>query len=687
MKRLIHTYLLLFVINFLTAQTIESLLSPPFPTNLITSKEGNKIAWVFNDQGSRNVYLAKAPDFVAQKITHYTGDDGMDLTNLQFDPTGENMYYVRGNPPNGRGETANPAFLQTSTARNIFKINLTTNEVKNIQAGAYYKISQDGKTLVYASGGQIYALNPHSDSPKGEKLFQIRGGQSNVQFSPDGSMIAFVSDRSDHAFIGVYTMNTKSVRFIDADMDYDGHITWSPDSKQIAFIRIPNKHDLLPFIPQREHSPWSIRIYNLTTNEGKEIWRADKGIGSVLCDDIPTEENLLWWTATDQIIFPWEKDGWQHLYAIDIKSKQVKLLTPGKGEVENVKLSNDRSSVFYTCNINDIERRHIWQYNFNTQLNTQLFNDAEIQWNPAELANGLAYIYSNATRPAWPSILINGATKDLAPDLFPSAFPSNLVTPQLVNIKGTDGKTCYGDLFIPPDHRPGDKHPAVIFIHGGSRRQMLLGFNYGSYYSNAYALNQYLASKGYVVLALNFRSGIGYGFDFREAIGYGADDASEYYDLLGAGLYLKSRPDVISNKIGLWGGSYGGYLTAHGLARASHVFACGVDIHGVHDWNTEMPTFAPHYTTYQFPEVAAKAKTSSPLYYIKGWKNPVLMIHGDDDRNVPISESVVLLEKLRKQGVEVETMILPDEVHGFLLHSNWLKVYKGTVDFLDRKLK
>ncbi len=117
---------------------------------------------------------------------------------------------------------------------------------------------------------------------------------------------------------------------------------------------------------------------------------------------------------------------------------------------------------------------------------------------------------------------------------------------------------------------------------------MLLGWHYMYYYSNAYALNQYLANSGYVVLSVNYRSGIGYGLDFREALHYGAAGGSEYNDVQGAGVYLRTRADVDPARIGAWGGSYGGYLTAMALARASDLFRAGVDFHGVHDWATEL---------------------------------------------------------------------------------------------------
>ena len=183
---------------------------------------------------------------------------------------------------------------------------------------------------------------------------------------------------------------------------------------------------------------------------------------------------------------------------------------------------------------------------------------------------------------------------------------------------------------------------------------------------------------------INYRSGIGYGTDFREADNYGITGASEVKDLIGIGLYLASRADVDSEKIALWGGSYGGYLTAHGLARRSDLFAVGVDIHGVHNWNTELPTFARWYNQSHYPEIAELAFKSSPEAYLDGWKSPVLLIHGDDDRNVPFSETVVLSEQLRDRGVYFEQLVFPDEVHGFLLHQNWVDALEATYEFINR---
>jgi dipeptidyl aminopeptidase/acylaminoacyl peptidase len=198
-------------------------------------------------------------------------------------------------------------------------------------------------------------------------------------------------------------------------------------------------------------------------------------------------------------------------------------------------------------------------------------------------------------------------------------------------------------------------------------------------------MNQYLASRGYIVLSVNYRSGTGYGLNFREALSYGATGASEFQDVLGAGLYMKNRSDVDPSRIGVYGGSYGGYLTAHALARASDLFAAGVDIHGVHDWNVGIRTFMPNYNP--GPEIEQRNFLSSPLNFIKGWKSPVLLIHGDDDRNVSFAETVTLAEALRKQGVTFESLVIPDEIHGFLRAESWLRVGQATADFFERHLR
>jgi dipeptidyl aminopeptidase/acylaminoacyl peptidase len=343
--------------------------------------------------------------------------------------------------------------------------------------------------------------------------------------------------------------------------------------------------------------------------------------------------------------------------------------------------------VLFNSNCGDIDRRHLWTVSVMGDHPSQFTRGESNEWSPVVLGDGqtLVYFSSDAKHPARPFLTkltgdhITGA---LAPETWPANFPSQqLIAPQQVVLHATDGLEIHGQLFLPPNAGAKEKKPALVFMHGGPIRQMLLGWHHMYYYANSYAMNEYLASRGYVVLSVNYRSGIGYGRAFREAPGRAGRGATEYKDIVAAGKYLQGRADVDPSRVGLWGGSYGGFLTAMGLARNSDIFAAGVDFHGVHDWPTD------NWDGKNIPQELTKlAHESSPVTSVETWKSPVLFIHGDDDRNVYFTQTVDLVARLRARGVVIEQLVFPDDVHDFLLHRNWLAGYRATGDFFDRHL-
>jgi dipeptidyl aminopeptidase/acylaminoacyl peptidase len=720
---------------------IEQYLSPAYPFELATAAKAERLAWLAYDQGKRNVYTAVAPAFQPVRVTAFMKDDGTDLTDVAISDDGSTVAFVRGHTPNRDGWIANPSSDPAGSERAIWAARTASPGVAwRVAEGSGPELAPDGRSVLFVKDGQIFRAltsqtKPVSTMDRGETPFiKAWGTNSGPRWSPDGTKIAFVSTRTDHSFIGIYDVKTRTIKYMAPNVDRDTSPTWSRDGKRIAFIRRPG----LPFGQQAQVGGTGIGLPPGPAAQGNaQAGRGAQGRGGRqgggrggrgnqaneppddprrglmrstfkggytmslwVGDSLTGDAHEFWHTTPDERVFTninsiqWAGDNvifsvqvpndeWDRWFSVSLSgaptAKPV-LLTTTDGLIEDAtssSLSKDGRTFFYTTNAGDIDRRHVWAVPTAGGTPKQISTGTGIETYPVAFASGtrLAALTAEARRPQSVGIvtIAGGDQKVIYPTLTAS-FPTQAhVEPQAVTLKAADGFEFYNQVFVPKDIRPGERRPAMIFVHGGPVRQMLLGYHYRHFYHMAYGVNQWLVSQGYVVMSVNYRSGVGYGRSFRNAPNRGGQGNAEYQDVLAAGKWLAARPDVDPKRVGIWGLSYGGVLTAQALARNSDIFAAGVDLAGVHLWGSSLD---PDDVSYQ----------SSAIGAIDGWKSPVLLVHGDDDRNVAFQQTTGLVQLLRARDVTYELIVFPDDVHDSLLYSRWIYTFKRMDEFLKKFL-
>ncbi len=701
MRRIVFSITLLAAIAlpgslFAQSFTLEAALSYPFPSELTASGSGSRIAVAINQQGLRNIYVAEGPGFALRRLTNRTIDDGQEITGLSFTPDGSRLLYTLGGDHGSNDGTIarNPLSSPTAARVQVYSIAFAGGKEILLDEGDDIAVAADNKTVAYIKNKQVY-VTAADGSLTPRNLFSTKGSVGSLQWSPDGSKLLFTVSRGDHSFIGIFRDSATAIQWIDPSFTRDLSPRWSPDGRQIVFVRRAAGGGAPDSITTNQHQPWAIHIADVSTGRSTRIWKAP----GTLQGSVPATNGRynLHWAADNRIVYVSYEDGWPHLYSIPAAGGKPLLLTPGNFMVEHVKLSPDKKWILFSTNTgpdkNDYERRHVARVPVDKAAMEVLTPGTGIETFPVVTGDGknIALLSADAQRPTVVAVTPFGGRSAgdkmvlVGKDLVPAAFPSGrFVTPSPVVFSAEDGKKVYGQLFTPASAT--GKTPAIVFIHGGPQRQMLVGWHYGDYYANTYALNQYLVSKGFIVLSVNYRLGIGYGYDFQHPAGSWANGASEYLDVRAAGKWLSEQPGVDASRIGVYGGSYGGFLTAMALARDSRLFAAGVDIHGVHNLTLSAPATDEVEKASDLELARRLSWTSSPVAYLDGWTSPVLLIHGDDDSNVSFHQTIDLARRFEQKGFAFEQLVIPDETHHWMRYANQLRVDAAVADFFQRKL-
>ncbi|HEX4647554.1 MAG TPA: prolyl oligopeptidase family serine peptidase, partial [Steroidobacteraceae bacterium] len=631
-------------------------IEPPAP-----SGDGLSLAYLTREAENRNVYFLRVGE-KARRLVNYPDDDGRDLSAVTVSKHGGAVAYVRGGRVNRHGDSPNPRSDPDLPEQQVWIVATDNDAPRFLAAGSDPIFTPDDRCILWRSNGMVMAAelnwSGHRLLGVGEPVPFLFGAHTGMRFSPDGRKVAYERGSA----IEVRELAARTTVMIPHGTDVDLGPVWSPDSQRLVFRREPSDSPGLERNwcgggerycgPMRSEQPWALWTVALSDLVPHRIWQARTGVGSVY---YPLDQRYspgqfgdeLFWSADDRIAFVWEGDGWRHLYSVPAAGGGATLLTPGDGEVETAAISVDRTRLLYATNIGDLGRRHISSVGFDGSAARAVTGGDRSQWSPVPLAAGrLAYLGAGWADPPQLSVReASGTTRGAGLPQALASFPGKLlVRPELVEFPGSDGQRAFGQLFV-PDQPNGC---AIIFSHGGIRRQMLPGFHYMEAYHYLYDMNQYLAGRGCIVLSVEYRSSIMRGEAFRNAPGWGFTANSEILDFVGGAHYLMARKDVDATRgVGMYGLSWGGYMTAEALALHSDLFKVGFDMAGVHT----------------APDPAGFAH--SAVGQLDGWTSPLLLMQGDDDMNVNFNDGIVLARALQTRRPQVQFVqhAVPGQTH------------------------
>jgi dipeptidyl aminopeptidase/acylaminoacyl peptidase len=406
----------------------------------------------------------------------------------------------------------------------------------------------------------------------------------------------------------------------------------------------------------------------------------------------PNDPSFGWLADQKHVWFLSERDGWMHLYTVDatVASASARQLTEGKWEIDSLSLSNDRKKFYLTTTEVHPGERHLYAMPIDGGARTKLTsmtggNAGEVS--PDDSKVGLIYSYSNKPHEVYVMPNRAGAAASQVTTTPTDEWRSfKWVDPQLITYKTRDGVDVYARLFTPEmvGARRDPAAPAVVFVHGAGYAQN--AHKYWASYYREYMFHNLLASRGYVVLDPDYRASSGYGRDWRTAI-YRHMGGKDLDDVVDGAKYLVTAQKVNAKRIGVYGGSYGGFITLMAMFTSPDTFAAGAALRPVTDWSHYNHGYTSNILNE--PQKDADAyRASSPIYFAEGLKGALLICHGMVDTNVLFQDSVRLVQRLielRKENWSVAPF--PVENHGFEDETSWADEYKRILRLFDDNLK
>lgn len=499
-----------------------------------------------------------------------------------------------------------------------------------------------------------------------------RDRDSLYTLKPDS--IPGIRDLPDYVKDYPKTAEEKSKKPVNRGISF-GNVSWSPTGLYAVLeVRSLDNKDR-----------WLMRFdtaggrFSLLDRQRDEAWIGGPGIGGF--------RDVSGWVDEHRFWFRSEKTGYSHLYLTDMRTGESRALTSGNYEVQSAQLSLDKKFFYLSTNEVHPGEQHFYRLRISDGQKEQLTRGTgahQVSLSPDEKT--LAILYSTPTRP-WELYLQDNKAGALPEqitfrgrsDEF-NSYPWR--EPELIRFTARDGAGVYARLYKPDKPHPGK--PAVLFVHGAGYLQN--AHKWWSSYFREFMFNNLLAENGYYVMDIDYRGSAGYGRDWRTGIyrHMGGKDLTDHVDAV---QYLVKEFGVDSSRIGIYGGSYGGFISLMALFTEPDVFAAGAALRPVTDWANYNHGYTSNILNEPFTDSIAYRR-SSPLYFAEGLKGHLLICHGMVDVNVHYQDAVKLAQRLIELGKDNwELASYPMEDHGFVEPSSWTDEYKRIFKLFERVLK
>ena len=652
------------------------------------SPDGKYIAYVSDDWVRQNIFVVPASGGTPTRVS----DSPSFIGNPSFNSAGEAPSWAPDSRAILYAQDGDLFLTQVADAR-ITRLTDTADS----ETGA--RFSPDGMRIAYSKGGDLWLLDRAAGTTR--QLTRERRGDGGIVWSPDGQWIAFSSGSSTPVAaspaysgslvsyhwrkpgprdVGVVASGGGPVRWIAASPEYDSFADWAPDSQSI--------------IVERRSADVKDRTLFVATIDGTSVQpiysqRDEKFLAS-------NDQHARFSPDGRTVAFTSDADGWNHLYVVRPNGTELRQLTTGSFEVSFPSWAPDAKRLLFASTENGTEQRHVYSVDVTTAERRRLTIAAGVNTSAALSPDGARYLFLRSEPTRVPELWVGSVAGAEAPRRLIDAMPSSLrdyawQTPQIVTFPSeVDGTAIKAQLFIPHRLEKGRTYPAIVHTHQAAiYQEVYLGP--GPQKDNVawYGFNQRLAQEGYVVLNVDYRGSYGYGREFRVG-DYRDLGGADARDVISGISYLRSLGYVDTNRLGVYGMSYGGHMVLSLLTKFPGVFRAGVNIAGVADFLLNYESlYGPWIlgrlgTPEQNPEAYHNA---SAINFIDNLKSPLLILHGTNDPNVTLLQSILLVDRLLERGKTFEFEIYPGEIHFFTKRRSWVDAFGKIEKFFDEHVK